>query len=155
MHSFALRRIKANFCYFNNFARNFCQNNTAKDSKTNVNIEHTEKKTFDSVLFKQHNQNVLEIVLNQPKKLNSLDLKMVKHILKRVKQWIPETIETTTSGEESDSEKVSENNVIIPKVVIMTGAGNKAFCAGGDITTLYQLKKQGDQNLKTIKDFFR
>ena len=42
----------------------------------------------------------------------------------------------------------------IPKIVIMTGAGEKAFCAGGDVKSLY-LAKVNEGNDKFVKDFFR
>jgi len=41
-----------------------------------------------------------------------------------------------------------------PEVVIFTGAGGKAFCAGGDIKSLYDAKKSGT-NQEILDKFFR
>ena len=71
------------------------------------------------------------ITLNRPKALNALDLSMVKKIYPTLKKW--------------------ENN---KKLVIMRGAGDKAFCAGGDVKSIaLALKEQ--ENDKLGKDFFR
>jgi 3-hydroxyisobutyryl-CoA hydrolase len=147
MKSFvAMRRLQANLCFFPTLARrNFAENNLKNPS------DLLEK--YEGVLYKQTSKFVTEIILNQPKKLNSLDYRMVKNLLRRVRQWIPNTPEYTTSGEETDSEEAKKIGSHVPKVVIMTGAGEKSFCAGGDITNIYHLKKKGD--IKGAKDFFR
>src|SRR3984893_1522596 len=62
------------------------------------------------------------ITLNRPKALNALTLNMVRQIATALDRW------------ESDSAVAC---------VIMTGAGCKAFCAGGDIRILYNLGKEG------------
>jgi len=42
------------------------------------------------------------------------------------------------------------------KAVWVTGAGGKAFCAGGDIKSLYDAKKSGNtENMKILDTFFR
>jgi 3-hydroxyisobutyryl-CoA hydrolase len=149
MKSAAIRRLQANFCHFKHITkRNFTENPTIKPQKP-------EKKPFESVLYKQHNKNCYEIILNEPKKLNSLDLKMIKSMLRRVKQWVPDR-ENSTDEEATDSERFGNEvkQVEIPQVVIMNGAGGKSFCAGGDIANLYNLKKKGEDD-KVIKDFFR
>lgn len=53
------------------------------------------------------------IVLNRPKALNALNLTMVQKIYSTLKQWEPSK-----------------------KLVIIEGAGEKAFCAGGDVKSL-------------------
>ncbi|CAG9863680.1 unnamed protein product [Phyllotreta striolata] len=53
------------------------------------------------------------IVLNRPKALNALNLSMIEKILPSLKQW------------ECDK-----------SLVIVKGAGEKAFCAGGDVKTV-------------------
>src|SRR3954471_15743512 len=58
---------------------------------------------------------VRTIELNRPAKLNSLDGSMVRKIVPRLQEWA-----------KSD----------MANVIIMKGAGPKAFCAGGDITSL-------------------
>jgi enoyl-CoA hydratase len=60
------------------------------------------------------------ITLNRPKALNALTLNMVRQIAGALDRW------------ERDPEVTR---------VIITGAGGKAFCAGGDIRILYDLGK--------------
>jgi enoyl-CoA hydratase/carnithine racemase len=57
--------------------------------------------------------------LNVPKNLNSLDLEMVHQMLAKVKQW-------------------HNNPQTAPRVLIISGVGGKAFCAGGDIKHIYE-----------------
>jgi enoyl-CoA hydratase len=63
------------------------------------------------------------ITLNRPQALNALTLEMVGLITPRLAQW---------AGED-DSE-----------FVIIDAAGDKAFCAGGDIRALYDWGRAGD-----------
>jgi len=84
------------------------------------------------VLF-QYNKKVGKVILNKPKALNALDLEMIRILKPEVELW------NTT------------NNA---RVILFTGAGGKAFCAGGDIKSLYEAKKGGA--LAEIHDkFFR
>lgn len=68
----------------------------------------------DDVLFNTL-YGVRTIELNRPKKLNSLNGSMARKILPRLREW----------------EKSQMANVIM-----ITGAGPKAFCAGGDVAEL-------------------
>lgn len=68
----------------------------------------------DDVLFSSL-YGVRVIELNRPRKLNSLNGSMCRKILPRMKEW----------------EKSQMANVIL-----MTGAGEKALCAGGDVAEL-------------------
>jgi 3-hydroxyisobutyryl-CoA hydrolase len=104
----------------------------------------------EPVLYTQHNSYAYEIMLNQPKKLNALDYKMVKSMLKRVQEWIPDNIDSSSSDEEG-AKSIKEENY--PKMVIMSGKG-KAFCAGGDISSIYKQRTLKD-GLKLNKNFFR
>jgi enoyl-CoA hydratase/carnithine racemase len=150
-----LRRLEANFCYFKKLLnRNFCETSKIQNNTLNGSINKNEKKPFESVLYHQHSNHVIEIVLNEPKKLNSIDSKMVKSMLRRVKRWVPEREASTTDEEVSNNEMQESKKNIIPKVVIMSGAGGKSFCAGGDISSLYHMKKNGESD-QTLKDFFR
>jgi enoyl-CoA hydratase len=63
------------------------------------------------------------IVLNRPKALNALTLDMVRRIAAALDDW--------------------ENGGDVDRIVIL-GAGDKAFCAGGDIRRLYDLGRAGD-----------
>lgn len=145
MQANTLKRIQATFGFLRNYKANFCSSVQAKMEES-----PKEKKQYEGILYNQHSKYVSEVVLNQPKALNSLDLKMIKTLLKRVRHWVPEDIYQSSETEESDVEK----NVNVPKVVLMTGAGEKAFCAGGDIKALYNAKIK-NENIKILKDFFR
>lgn len=78
----------------------------------------------DEVLFEVKNH-VGIITLNRPRVLNSLNTNMVKAIYSQLKEW---------------ERKCS--------MVIVQGAGDKAFCAGGDVVFATSNKDAG-------KDFFR
>ncbi|KAL0105453.1 hypothetical protein PUN28_016843 [Cardiocondyla obscurior] len=72
----------------------------------------SDKKNMDEVVIKDVGNNGV-IILNRPKALNAINLSMVKKIYSTLKQW-----ETSK------------------KLVIIEGAGEKAFCAGGDVKSL-------------------
>ncbi|XP_061143511.1 3-hydroxyisobutyryl-CoA hydrolase, mitochondrial [Syngnathus typhle] len=63
------------------------------------------------------------ITMNRPKVLNALNLTMIRSIYPQLKKW------------ESDS---------ATDLVIIKGAGGKAFCAGGDIRAITEAGKVGD-----------
>jgi enoyl-CoA hydratase len=63
------------------------------------------------------------IVLNRPRALNALTLTMVRLIAAALDEW--------------------ERDGALDRVVIL-GAGERAFCAGGDIRRLYDLGRAGD-----------
>ncbi|KAL3970262.1 hypothetical protein ACER0C_028059 [Sarotherodon galilaeus] len=71
------------------------------------------------------------ITMNRPKVLNALNLTMIRQIYPQLKRW------------ESDNET---------DIVIIKGAGDKAFCAGGDIRAVTEAGKVGDS---LAQDFFR
>ncbi|NXY55096.1 HIBCH protein, partial [Callaeas wilsoni] len=71
------------------------------------------------------------ITLNRPKVLNALTLSMIQQIYPQLKTW------------EQDPETF---------LIIIKGAGGKAFCAGGDIRAITEAGKVGD---KMFQDFFR
>ncbi len=71
------------------------------------------------------------ITLNRPKALNALTLGMVRAIHPQLTAWAAD-------------EAV--------KVVIVEGAGEKAFCAGGDIRALHDWGRAGDRE---VIDFYR
>lgn len=62
------------------------------------------------------------VLLNRPKALNALNLVMVRELAKALDAW--------------------EHDPAVTRVVV-TGAGEKAFCAGGDIRSLHDLGKAG------------
>ncbi len=63
------------------------------------------------------------LVLNRPKALNALNLGMVRAIAAALDEW--------------------ERDESVSRVVI-SGAGGRAFCAGGDIRLLYEQGRAGD-----------
>ncbi|WP_010298274.1 enoyl-CoA hydratase/isomerase family protein [Candidatus Odyssella thessalonicensis] len=65
------------------------------------------------------------ITLNRPKALNSLNLTMIREIHKALKQW-------------------QQDDAIA--CVIVEGVGEKAFCAGGDIRSVYQARLEGNRD---------
>ena len=77
-----------------------------------------------------------EFRLNRPKALNSLTLDMCHDMLEKLQLWM-------TGQHEA------------PEVLMITGSGEKAFCAGGDIVTLYNAGQApiGDKQKKLLKDF--
>jgi enoyl-CoA hydratase len=62
------------------------------------------------------------ILLNRPAALNALTLGMVRTMRPALEAWA--------------------NDPAVTRVVVM-GAGEKAFCAGGDIRRLYELGRAG------------
>lgn len=62
------------------------------------------------------------ITLNRPKALNALSLSMVREIMPRMRAWARDPAVTR---------------------VIIKAAGEKAFCAGGDVRSLYDLGRSG------------
>ncbi|XP_014028502.1 3-hydroxyisobutyryl-CoA hydrolase, mitochondrial [Salmo salar] len=71
------------------------------------------------------------ITLNRPKALNALNMNMIRLMYPQLKKW------------ETDKET---------DIVIVKGAGGKAFCAGGDIIAVTEAGKRGDA---LAKNFFR
>jgi enoyl-CoA hydratase len=65
------------------------------------------------------------IVLNRPRALNALTLTMVRLIADALDRW--------------------ERDSAVDRLVIL-GAGERAFCAGGDIRRLYDLGRAGDHD---------
>ncbi len=85
----------------------------------------------DDVLFSSM-YGVRIVELNRPKKLNSLNGSMARKIIPRLREW----------------EKSQMANVII-----MSGAGTKAFCAGGDVAELAQ-QNNTPEGQRASSDYF-
>ncbi|KAI9803183.1 MAG: hypothetical protein M1825_001974 [Sarcosagium campestre] len=86
----------------------------------------------DDVLFNSL-YGLRSIELNRPKKLNSLNGSMARKIVPRLKEW-----------EKSD----------MANVIIVKGAGEKAFCAGGDVAALAQYNSEGPAGREKSIDYF-
>ena len=75
----------------------------------------------DPVLFNEiatdNGRLIGHITLNTPTKLNALTLDMIDLMLLQLTQW------------------QYDDNLVL---VIISGSGDKAFCAGGDVQALYQ-----------------
>ncbi|KAJ6184714.1 hypothetical protein N7519_006015 [Penicillium mononematosum] len=86
----------------------------------------------DDVLFNSI-YGLRSVELNRPKKLNSLNGSMARKILPRLKEW----------------EKSHLANMIL-----ISGAGTKALCAGGDVAALALQNESGVEGQKASTDFF-
>lgn len=73
-----------------------------------------------------------QIELNRPRALNALTLGMIRAIAPVLSDW---------AGEDA------------VKAVVIKGAGDKAFCAGGDVRAVWQAHRDGDAALPAA--FFR
>ena len=83
----------------------------------------------DPVIFKEittsNGRLIGQIILNAPAKLNALTLEMVDLMLLKLTQW------------------QYDDNLVL---VLISGSGEKAFCAGGDVQALYQAAIQIDDS---------
>src|SRR5699024_4856641 len=78
---------------------------------------------MENILFHKYDNGVAEITLNQARSINSLTYDMLVKL--------------------KESLLTCERDSTI-KVVILQGAGEKGFCAGGDMKTLYDAGKKGE-----------
>ena len=85
-----------------------------------------------NILFSSNQNGLAEITLNRPKAINSLTYDMLEPLKEKLIEW--------------------EKNPEI-KVIILKGAGEKGFCAGGDMKTLYDAGQNGDA-IKKGDQFF-
>ncbi|MBV6632752.1 MAG: enoyl-CoA hydratase/isomerase family protein [Alphaproteobacteria bacterium] len=77
------------------------------------------------------------ITLNRPRALNALNLPMIREMAPQLDAW------------------AKDDSVA---AVVITGAGEKAFCAGGDVKSVYQdglAAKSGEGDGALTRDFFR
>lgn len=86
----------------------------------------------NEVLFSVSDGGAATITLNRPKALNSLSTEMLKPIGEKLKEW-------------------QANDQI--QLIILKGAGEKGFCAGGDIKTLYKARSS-QEAFKNAEIFF-
>ncbi|EWC48193.1 hypothetical protein DRE_02297 [Drechslerella stenobrocha 248] len=82
---------------------------------------------FDSVY------GVRTITLNRPRKLNALTGSMAGKILPRLLEW-----------QKSD----------MANIIVIKGAGEKAFCAGGDVAVLAEQNKASPEGQQASLDYF-
>ena len=72
--------------------------------------------------------------MNAPKALNSVDTEMCDLMIGELKRWKKEEC--------------------APRVLMMSGMGGKAFCAGGDIVSLYKAHVDPNADKSCLTDFF-
>ena len=91
--------------------------------------------TSEKVIFEQHSPSVMEFKLNAPKALNSVDTEMCDAMITEMQRW-------------------NANSQSRPRALLMSGMGGKAFCAGGDIVSIYKahMNPSADQTIK--QEFF-
>ncbi|KAI8803654.1 ClpP/crotonase-like domain-containing protein [Cladochytrium replicatum] len=85
-------------------------------------------------VFSRKLQSARVFVLNRPKALNSLTLQMVYQMLPQLQVW-----------ETADLCKV---------IVLTSGEGSKAFCAGGDVKAVVQDAQEGPEGFVNALKFF-
>ncbi|ODA79787.1 hypothetical protein RJ55_05381 [Drechmeria coniospora] len=86
----------------------------------------------DDVVFESR-YGLRTVMLNRPKKLNSLNGSMIRKIVPRLIEW-----------EKSD----------MANVVVMKGAGEKALCAGGDVAALATYNQDGADGWRKSAEYF-
>ncbi len=87
--------------------------------------------TYNDIIFEVEKGRA-RVVLNRPKALNALSFEMAKRFDARLAAW-------------------AEDPTV--RLVVIEGAGERAFCAGGDIRELYQ--SMGDPASTLAADFYR
>ncbi|WP_077702951.1 enoyl-CoA hydratase/isomerase family protein [Virgibacillus dokdonensis] len=87
---------------------------------------------MSDVLFSKKEHGIATITLNRPKAINSLTEGMLSPIYDRLLEW------------ENDSDV---------QLIILNSEGQKGFCAGGDIKTLYQAK-ENEETFEKAMEFF-
>ncbi|KAI9837262.1 MAG: hypothetical protein M1819_000336 [Sarea resinae] len=102
----------------------------------------------DDVLFNTI-YGVRTIELNRPKKLNSLNGSMARKIVPRLQVCLQATSQQAFSYTSKEWEKSQLANVII-----IRGAGEKSFCAGGDVAALAKSNTEGPKGQQTSKEYF-
>jgi enoyl-CoA hydratase/carnithine racemase len=75
--------------------------------------------------------NIAYITLNRPERLNAMDSQMMQHDLPAV--W-------TASRDDPEV-----------RVIIITGAGERAFCSGGDVQTINEARSNPDAPPRTVR----
>jgi len=109
-----------------NILNHFSRHKVAKRTMSSLSTEK------NGVRIEQINNNYL-VTLCRPKALNALNMPMLEVLLPFYKNL------------------ATQNT---PTVVVMKGEGGKAFCAGGDVRRLYDMKQEG-ASPHDICEFFR
>ena len=88
---------------------------------------------MNQVIFKENigknGKKIAEVILNSERYLNALTLEMVDQIQEQLEKWA--------------------NSEVL--VIILDGAGDKAFCAGGDVVSVREnIKNRGSEYAETF-----
>ncbi|ETO12221.1 hypothetical protein RFI_25155 [Reticulomyxa filosa] len=92
------------------------------------------KESETVVIRNQSSNNNYSLILNRPKALNSLNVEMINQMTAFYKSLV---------------------STKQPCVVVVKGAGDKAFCAGGDVRRLYDMKVVENKSIEDIMLFFK
>lgn len=87
----------------------------------------------EQVLFSQEENGLASITLNRPEAIHSLTYDMLDAIGTKLKEW-------------EQDERVH--------LVVLKSSGDKGFCAGGDIKTLYEARKN-EEGMQRAVAFFK
>src|SRR5690554_8135562 len=90
---------------------------------------HLKETIVDSVILfdeleANHGKRIGVVTLNSEKSLNALSLPMIQELLPRLQHW-------------ADADDIA--------CVVLQGAGDKAFCAGGDIVARSEERRVGKE----------
>lgn len=88
----------------------------------------------EKVKLEHLSDHTFKFILNNPRTLNALDMDMIEQIWQKLVEW-------------------NNNPEHAPTVVMMRGSGEKAFCAGGDIKSIYD-GGVNQINPNTPREFF-
>ncbi|XP_065577818.1 3-hydroxyisobutyryl-CoA hydrolase, mitochondrial-like isoform X2 [Artemia franciscana] len=102
-----------------------------RPTKTLFPIKVAKMSTSEDEVMFQEFSNKCTILLNRPKALNALNLTMIRKIYPVMKQW----------------------NFDGKDFILIEGAGDKAFCAGGDVRAVAESSKNREAN-PLSKEFF-
>jgi len=116
----------------NKLTKNLLNSPVKKSNPFQINKTFSSSSQEQPLVVEELNSSHKIVTLNRPYALNALNLPMIRSLQSYYKKW----------------EKNSET------VVIMKGAGDKAFCSGGDIRAIYDavILKKGDPQI--TRDFF-
>ena len=127
-----LRRLTNQIISTPKYTSNKALSSTQKRMLSSTTASNMEEKSDASVLIEEISGNYL-VTLNRTKALNSLNIDMINILTPFYEKLVKEKKQTT---------------------VVMLGAGDKAFCAGGDVRRLYDLGIGGAE-IEEITEFFK
>jgi len=91
----------------------------------------------DAELLVQQDGPLVQAIMNRPAALNALSLEMIRMFAAGLERW---------------------RNDRTVKAIFISGAGGKAFCAGGDVKSSYRTGmayRQGEADIRVVSLFFR